>query len=226
MPGKIYVVGAGPGDPELITVRAVRILSSADVVAYGELVNEEIVNRYAPRAVKVRIGHRREEHDRVVEELLAEASRGKNVVILKNGDPTIFGRAMHVCRTARNYGVECEIVPGVSSFVAAAAQFNIPLTDVEGPRTLCLATYPHLTSVEEIRGVDTLVVFMMSKHVEDLAKVILSKFGDVPVYVCQKVSYPEGSCELVRASELPSLKPTGPTLFIIYTSQGKYISNR
>lgn len=219
MPGKIYLVGAGPGDPELITVKAVKVLSRADIVAYGELVNEEVVDRYAPRAVKVRIGHRRGEHDRVVRELIAEALRGKSVVVLKNGDPTIFGRAMHVCRMAKEQGVECEIIPGVSSFVAAAAQYGIPLTDVEGPRTLGLVTYPHFTSIEKIEGVDTLVVFMMSKHVDKLARSILSKYGDVLVYVCQKVSYPDGLCSPVRASELVGLRPIGPTLFIIYTNR-------
>ena len=93
----IYVVGAGPGDPKLLTLWAVEVLAKADVVAYGDLVPEEIVEKFAPQALRVKIGHKKADHDAAVKALIEEAARGKTVVVLKNGDPTIFGRGIQIC---------------------------------------------------------------------------------------------------------------------------------
>ena len=97
----LYIVGVGPGDKELLTLKAVKILQRADVVAYGDLVPEEVVEEFAPQAERVKIGHRHKDHDEVVARLL-EVAREKNVVLLKNGDPTVFGRAHQICRMSQD----------------------------------------------------------------------------------------------------------------------------
>lgn len=110
----IYVVGGvGPWDPELITVKAIKVLSKADVIFYGSLINEEIIRMYAPRAEKIYMGHvKGDDHREYVIEALKMARRGLNVVFLKNGDPVIFGRGIEICREAISNGIHCEVIPG------------------------------------------------------------------------------------------------------------------
>ena len=213
----IYVVGAGPGDPSLLTIKAVELLRSATVIALGDLVNEEIVKRYAPHARIVRLGHRREEHDKVVSELIRLAKDGENVVILKNGDPSIFGRAFSICEMAYANGVTCEIVPGVSSFSAASAIYKIPLTEGCATHSVALVSFPFVdvSSLSRI-WVDTLVVFMMGDRRRDLAnalKMIGRPIKDI--YVCYRVSYPDGSCERTTLDELDKGAWPRPTLFVV-----------
>lgn len=182
----IYVVGAGPWDPDLITVKAIKVLSRADVVYYGSLVNEELINRYAPRARKVSMGHvRGEDHERFVREAIELAKGGLNVVFLKNGDPTIFGRGIEICKEAIKEGVGCEIVPGVSSFTAAAARHLI-----EFGRSIALIAYPYLDALKELSEADTKVVFMST---EAVSKVLEFVRNDEEVIIVSRVTYPDES---------------------------------
>ena len=142
----IYVVGAGPGDPKLLTLWAVEVLAKADVVAYGDLVPEEIVEKFAPQALRVKIGHKKADHDAAVKALIEEAARGKTVVVLKNGDPTIFGRGIQICKEASMHGVECHVIPGVSAFAAAAALYRLEITDGAELRHVALLSYPHFSA--------------------------------------------------------------------------------
>ena len=215
MAGGIYVIGAGPWDPDLLTVRAVKVLGEADVVAFGRLVNPTIVEMYAPRAKKVFLGHRREEHDNVVSLLIDEAAKGAMVAVLKNGDPTLFGRGHHICRRARDRGVRCEIVPGVPSVTAASALYGIALTDVDGPNSLCMVSYPNYEKVYDLAGAATLVIFMIGSRARDVAEKILDLFGDIEVHVCYRVSYPDGGCQVVQASQLPLMDVPQPYLVIV-----------
>jgi len=213
----IYVVGAGPGDPSLLTIRAVELLRSATIVALGDLVNEEIVRFYAPHAKVVRLGHRREEHDKAILELIRLAKDGESVVILKNGDPTIFGRAFSICEMAFANGVECEIVPGVTSFSAASALYGVPLTEGCTSHTVALVSFPFVNS-ETLSKVsaDTLVVFMMGDKRGELIEA-LKRIGRPikSLYVCYRVSYPDGGCVRVNLEELGKGTWPRPTLFIV-----------
>jgi uroporphyrin-III C-methyltransferase len=131
--GKVYLVGAGPGDPELLTLRAVRVLASADFVLHDALVSAEVLALAAANAVRDDVGKRcgdraiRQEqiHARMIELALA----GFNVVRLQGGDPAIFGRAGEEIAALANAGIECEIVPGITTASAAAAAAGISLTD-------------------------------------------------------------------------------------------------
>lgn len=128
--GRVYLVGAGPGDPELLTLKARRLISEADVIFYDALANPLILDGI--RAELVFVGKRRDEHSKTqdeINELLADAARsGRKTLRLKGGDPLLFGRGSEEIDFLRSRLVDVEVVPGVSSAMAAAAYAEIPLT--------------------------------------------------------------------------------------------------
>jgi uroporphyrin-III C-methyltransferase len=131
-PGKVFLVGAGPGDPELLTLKAVRVIAAADVILVDDLVNPEIL-AHAPKAVRiVQVGKRggclSTSQEFIERLMIAEAEAGHCVVRLKGGDPFIFGRGGEECAHLRAAGVQVEVVNGISSGLAAPAAIGIPLT--------------------------------------------------------------------------------------------------
>jgi uroporphyrin-III C-methyltransferase len=128
----LSLVGSGPGDPELITLKAVRILQEADVILYDALSNDELLSYTKPNAVKLFVGKRYGCHifsQKEINNLIVKyAYSHGHVVRLKGGDPFVFGRALEEIATARQAGVEVEIVPGISSALAVPAMQMIPLT--------------------------------------------------------------------------------------------------
>jgi uroporphyrin-III C-methyltransferase len=133
MRARVYLVGAGPGDPELLTVKAVRLLRSADIVLHDALVTEEILQIARPNAQLIDVGKRVGEKrltQNAINQLLVDLSDCADIIVrLKGGDPLIFGRAAEEVSALRQAGIEFEIVPGITSALAAAAQAGIPLTD-------------------------------------------------------------------------------------------------
>ena len=132
MSGKVYLVGAGPGDPELLTLKAARLLQMADAVLYDDLVAPEIL-RYVRSAAQFhnvgkRCGHKRIQQEGINFLMVALADSGLQVVRLKSGDPMMFGRAGEEIEALRKARVPYEIVPGVTSALGAAASAEIPLT--------------------------------------------------------------------------------------------------
>ncbi|WP_010136165.1 uroporphyrinogen-III C-methyltransferase [Ochrovirga pacifica] len=131
MSGKLTIVGAGPGDPELITLKGVRALKEADVVLYDALANPELL-QYAVKAEKIFVGKRKGMHKFIQEKIhqliLEHAQQGKHVVRLKGGDPFVFGRGAEELKYVLEHGVEIDIVSGVTSAIAAPASFGISLT--------------------------------------------------------------------------------------------------
>ena len=129
---KLTVVGAGPGDVDLITVKAIKVLKTADVVLYDALVNEELLNYINPAAEKVFVGKRRGcykyQQEQINELIVIRAKSKGHVVRLKGGDPFIFGRGAEEMEYAAGFGLEVDVVPGISSSLAVAAYQNIPLT--------------------------------------------------------------------------------------------------
>jgi uroporphyrin-III C-methyltransferase len=129
---KLTVVGAGPGDVDLITVKAIKVLKTADVVLYDALVNEELLDYINPDAEKVFVGKRRGcykyQQEQINELIVIRAKSNGHVVRLKGGDPFIFGRGAEEMEYAAGFGLEVDVVPGISSSLAVAAYQNIPLT--------------------------------------------------------------------------------------------------
>src|SRR5271169_6853997 len=170
MSGKVYLVGAGPGDPELLTLKALRLLRTADVVLHDDLVTPEILKMISATAEVQNVGKRcgsktiRQEEINFL--MVTLATSGLQVVRLKSGDPLIFGRAGEEIEALRRSNVEYEIVPGVTSALGAAAAAGIPLTDRRASSTLVL-TAGHRASANDdadwskfVAAKATLVVYM------------------------------------------------------------------
>ncbi|NMG57681.1 uroporphyrinogen-III C-methyltransferase, partial [Geitlerinema sp. P-1104] len=130
--GKVYLVGAGPGDPGLLTVKAKTLIECADVVVYDALISEPILALIPPQAERVHAGKRRGRHSLLQEQttqlLIDLAQRHAVVVRLKGGDPFVFGRGGEEMADLLAAGVRVEVVPGVTSGIAAPAYAGIPLT--------------------------------------------------------------------------------------------------
>src|SRR6202047_3476887 len=131
--GKVYLVGAGPGDPELLTVKAQNLLRRADVVLHDDLVSQAILVLAGPQAMVVNVGKRCGAKGITQAEINARmidsARRGLQVVRLKSGDPAIFGRLAEELDALEAAGVECEVIPGITAGIAAAASLGASLTD-------------------------------------------------------------------------------------------------
>jgi uroporphyrin-III C-methyltransferase len=143
--GKMYLVGAGPGDPELLTVKAARLLSRAHVVFHDSLVSEEILQLVARDAEVIDVGKRCGQklltQDEINSLLVFAAAKHGVVIRLKGGDPLIFGRAGEEIEALRNAGVEFEIVPGITAALGAAAASGISLTDRRAASQVVISTF-------------------------------------------------------------------------------------
>ena len=147
MTGKVYLVGAGPGDPELLTLKAVKVLKSADVVLHDDLIAAEIL-AFIPSSTQVhnvgkRCGRKNISQTQINELLIQNALLGLQVVRLKSGDPLIFGRAGEEMEALRRANIAFEIVPGITAALGAAANAQIPLTHRQVSSALVLVTGHH-----------------------------------------------------------------------------------
>ena len=129
--GKVYLIGAGPGDPELLTLKAVRALARADVVMIDDLVDRRVLD-FAPAARMIEVGKRagcKSTPQAFIERLMVKlASRGSIVARLKGGDPFVFGRGGEEALTLARAGIECEVIPGITAGIGVPAALGIPVT--------------------------------------------------------------------------------------------------
>ncbi|WP_085522828.1 uroporphyrinogen-III C-methyltransferase [Tuberibacillus sp. Marseille-P3662] len=172
--GKVYLVGAGPGDPDLITVKGLKVIQKADVILYDRLINEELLS-FAPEEVEqIYCGKLPEYHTLKQESinrfLCKFASQGKTVVRLKGGDPFIFGRGGEEAEALVKKGIPFEIVPGISAGAAAPAYAGIPLTHRDFSSSVAFVSgVSHKDDTEAdwqrwARSVDTLCIYMGVKQ--------------------------------------------------------------
>lgn len=201
-PGKVWLVGAGPGAADLLTLRAARLLAAADVVFYDALVNPEIV-ALAGRAEQVAVGKRcgkLSTAQRFINKRLVDAARQyRTVVRLKGGDPMLFGRAQEEIDALLAAGIACEVVPGITAALAASAQLGVSLTRRAQARSVTFAT-PRV-GVDEaasdwsasVLGADTAVLYMSVRDAGAIATELIArgKPAGLPVAVVRNASLPD-----------------------------------
>jgi precorrin-4/cobalt-precorrin-4 C11-methyltransferase len=195
---KVYFIGAGPGDPELITLKGARIIREADVVIYtGSLVNPEVLRGVKEGcAVYDSSGMTLEQLTAL---MLEAVSQGKTVARVHTGDPGIYGAVGEQLRMLKAHGLDCEIVPGVSSFAAAAASLQKEYTVPGGAQTVILTRLEQRTPVPQEQRLGELarhkasMAIFLSVHMIDkvVAELLRGYEEDTPVAVVQKASWPE-----------------------------------
>ncbi|WP_405208130.1 uroporphyrinogen-III C-methyltransferase [Aquimarina sp. LLG6339-5] len=192
---KLTVVGAGPGDPDLITLKAIKALESADVVLYDALINESLLE-YAPKAEKIFVGKRKGcyayQQEQINELIVSRAKSHGHVIRLKGGDPFIFGRGAEEIDYVQKFGIETNMVPGISSSLAVPAYQGIPLTKRGSSESFWVitgTTKSHKLSQDvclAAKSNATVVILMgMSKLNEIVSIFAAENKQDVPVAVIQ-----------------------------------------
>lgn len=225
--GKVYLVGAGPGDPELLTLKAARILAAASVVLHDSLVSTEVLAKVSPSAqiidVGKRCGRKLLTQDEINSLLVSYASTKNVVVRLKGGDPLIFGRAGEELQALREAKVEFEIVPGITAALGAAAAAGVSLTDRRLSSQILFSTFtrrPEANALEwgDLSPATTLVLYMPGPEYAEVAFRVREAGlpDDLP---CVIVSGATGPQQQIRWTSLGNLaheeKLPAPALLII-----------
>jgi uroporphyrin-III C-methyltransferase len=225
MAGRVYIVGAGPGSADLLTMRAVALLRAADTVLYDDLVPPEILTLVASSAKKISVGKRYGDHHHTQEQINAlmvwHAQNGSTVVRLKSGDPSIFGRLGEELEVLRRARIEFEIVPGVTAASAAASSAEITLTDRRAASALVILT-AHSCRGEDLRTADpqksTFAVYMPGPDYGRTARDLINSGveADTPcVLVSQAGRSAEQKC-FMTLSDLPFVVGVqAPALLIV-----------
>ncbi len=200
--GRVTLIGAGPGDPDLITVLGLKRLRAADVVLHDRLAAPELLSEAKAGAEIVGVGKRPgddvQARQRRIEKLMIEhAQAGAHVVRLKGGDPAIFGRAGEEIEACAAAGVPCEVVPGVSSVVAAPAVAGIPLTQRGVSLGFAVVSARNAEGGEPdwagLSGADTVVVLMASRRLERIGRGLIAagRKPSTPATIVERASTPD-----------------------------------
>jgi len=225
--GKVYLVGAGPGDPELLTVKAARLLGRAGIVFHDSLISREVLRLVARDAevidVGKRCGHKLLTQEEINSLLVAAAANHEVVIRLKGGDPLIFGRAGEEIESLRNAGVDFEIVPGITAALGAAAAAGISLTDRRAASQIVISTFSRGTESASmdwstITSTTTLALYMPGPDYAEVAQRLQESGlpGELP---CVIVSHATGAGQQIRWTNIAQLasepKLPAPALMIV-----------
>ncbi|WP_198508474.1 uroporphyrinogen-III C-methyltransferase [Bacillus xiapuensis] len=191
--GKVWLVGAGPGDPELITVKGLKAIQEADVILYDRLISEELLNYAKPEAELIFCGKLPKHHHLQQETihcfLVKHAKLGKKVTRLKGGDPFVFGRGGEEAEFLARHDIPFEIVPGITSGIAAPAYAGIPVTHRDYSSSFAIVTgHRRNDQSEEVKwaslanGIDTLAIYMGMKNLPYIQEKLIGhgKSPDTP----------------------------------------------
>ena len=213
MAGRVYLVGAGPGDPELLTLKAAKLLARSDVVLYDSLVSEEVLALASQKALLVNVGKRAGQklltQDEINNLLASYAKAGKQVVRLKGGDPLLFGRAGEEMEALRRAGIEFEIVPGITAAVGAAAAAKISLTDRRMASQVLFTTFSrdendNWLNWAAITPQTTIAIYMPGTHYDQVAARLIEN-GIAADSPCVIVSHATRAGQQVRFTNLAAL---------------------
>jgi uroporphyrin-III C-methyltransferase/precorrin-2 dehydrogenase/sirohydrochlorin ferrochelatase len=230
-PGEVYLIGAGPGDPDLLTVKAARLIRQADVVLYDNLVAPGILELVRADAQRIYVGKERNKHtyrQEVINELLVmHARRGRRVVRLKAGDPFIFGRGGEEIETLAAQGIPFQVVPGITAALGVAAYAGIPLTHRDFAQACVFAT-GHLKDGSMnldwdllARPRQTVVIYMGYQGLEQLCRELIAhgQPAGTPAAIVQQGTTQEQRVITGTLASLPALTAEAhlrpPTLIIV-----------
>ena len=232
--GHVTLVGAGPGDPELLTLKAVRAIQGADVIFVDDLVNPLILQHATPHARVVHVGKRggcQSTPQAFIEKSMVQAAReGLRVVRLKGGDPFMFGRGGEEIETLREQGITCDVVSGITAGVAAMSALSTPLThrglaqgvlfitghSQQGSDGPDWASLGHMAHTQRI----TLVIYMAMTQLEQITQQLLNSMpADTAVAIVQHATLPEqrhAACSLSQVAHLAAAEGLGsPAVWVI-----------
>ncbi len=224
--GKVYIVGAGPGPADLLTIRAHRAIGEADVVLYDALVSREVRQLFPEKAQLVFVGKRAGDgrdvtvrQQSIHAKMLQHSTEGKTVVRVKSGDPMVFSRGAEETSFLKENEIPYEVIPGISAFNAAAAEFGVALTDRRGSNSLHLLSgtdvsgkpvnAQHLADILEKRG--TAVLYMGTKVLEQIVEAFdPGARGQISATIVSRTGLPDSAImegKLTEVAEQHSVAP-------------------
>lgn len=229
--GEVYLVGAGPGDPDLLTFRALRLMQKADVVVYDNLVSKPIVEMTRRDATRIFVGKKRDDHTMRQEDindlLVRLAQEGKRVLRLKGGDPFIFGRGGEEIEKLAEHGIAFQVVPGITAASGVSSYAGIPLTHRDHAQS-CMFVTGHLKDGTMnldwdalSRPKQTVVVYMGLHGLETLCRELIAHNmpSDTPIAIVQQGTTQNQRVITGTLATLPDIaareKPQAPTLIIV-----------
>ena len=229
--GKVFLIGAGPGDPGLLTIKAVETLRSSDVIVYDSLIHPSILNYANPHASIIYVGKRAGcpsiTQDQINRILIDQATAGRLVARLKGGDPFIFGRGGEEAEALVEENIQWEVIPGVSSGIAAAAYAGIPLTHRQLASSIAFLTGQEwkdksqkINWQQASQFADTLVVFMCGRTIAKISRHLIDagRRSDTPIAIIRYGTYArqevfEGT--LAELAAVPDFVIPSPAIAII-----------
>jgi uroporphyrin-III C-methyltransferase/precorrin-2 dehydrogenase/sirohydrochlorin ferrochelatase len=230
--GEVFLIGAGPGDPDLLTMRAVKLLQTADVVLYDNLVSNGVMEYTHPNAERIYVGKRCNHHallqDEINQLMIDLARSGRQVCRLKGGDPFIFGRGGEELEALSNAGIAYQVVPGITAAAGCAAYAGIPLTHRDHAQSVTFVTGHRRAGYELnldwqglVNGNQTVVFYMGLQTLPDICQKLCEHgmAGDMPAAIVENGTRPEQRVMEGTLATLPALAQNhnalGPSLIII-----------
>ncbi|MEM7714762.1 MAG: uroporphyrinogen-III C-methyltransferase, partial [Cyanobacteria bacterium P01_A01_bin.68] len=206
--GKVYLVGAGPGGVDYLTVKAYRLLAETEVLIYDALVDEQLLKLVPDDCLKIHVGKRgglpSTPQSEINDLLVKYCQQGRQIIRLKSGDPFIFGRCILEIQALKDAGCNFEAIPGISSVTAAPLLAGIPLTDAVKSKCFAVlsAHQPDILDWEALSRLDTLVLLMGGKHLREIVDQLI-KYGkdkSTPIAIIRKAGTSEQQVWIAQVS--------------------------
>lgn len=228
----VYIVGAGPGDPDLLTVKAQKLLAQADVILFADsLVPQQILHLCRPDAEIIRTANQTLEE--ILQVMISRVRSHQSVVRLQSGDPSLYSAIKEQMQALADAGVFFEVIPGISAFQAAAAKLKVELTVPELVQTIILTRISGRTKVparEELASLAahqaSLCLYLSARHVEDAQSQLLSHYpAQTPVAICFRLGWPDEKIFLVSLDKMADITQKEnlirTTLYIVSPALGE-----
>ena len=221
----VYLIGAGPGDADLITLKAVKALNKADVVLYDYLANEEILAHAPAEAERIYVGKKAGEHyktqDEINDLIIEQAQIHENVVRLKGGDPFVFGRGGEEILALMEHDIKFEVIPGVTSAIGAPTSLGLPVTHRAVATSLTIVTGHEDPTKAESQvhwdyTADTLIILMGIGNIkENTAEIMKYRSPDTPVCAVESGTLPNENVVFGTLGDISDKKINTPAILII-----------